>query len=44
MDMAEDSGGEDGGLVSGEALLPGLMLAWEEEDCRDVATSSMELR
>ena len=45
MDLVEDSV-LDGGWASAleEALLPGLMLAWEEEDCRDVATSSMELR
>jgi hypothetical protein len=27
--------GYGGGFVSEEALLPGLMLVWEEEDCRD---------
>lgn len=45
MDMVEDleEGEEevDGDLVSEEALLPGLMLAWEEEDCQDVAISSV---
>jgi hypothetical protein len=42
MDMVEDldEGEGDGDSVSEEALLPGLMLAWEEEDCRDVAISS----
>jgi hypothetical protein len=48
MDMAEDSEGEEvevgGDLASEEALLPGLMLVWEGEDCRDVAISSAELR
>jgi hypothetical protein len=47
MDMVEDldEGEEvDGDSVSEEALLPGLMLAWEEEDCRDVVISSAELR
>jgi hypothetical protein len=34
---------EDGDSVSEEALPPGLMLAWEEEDCRDVGISSVEL-
>jgi hypothetical protein len=44
MDMVEDldEGEEDGDSVSEEALLPGLMLVWEEEDCRDVAISSVE--
>ena len=31
----------DGELVSGEVLHPGLMLAWEEGDCPDVAISLM---
>ena len=44
MDMVEDLGGEDGDSALEEALLPGLMLAWEEEDCLDVAISSVELR
>jgi len=48
MDMVEDleegEGEVDGDLALGEALPPGLMLAWEEEDCRDVAISSVELR
>ena len=44
MDMVEDLGGEDGDLALEEALPPGLMLAWEEEDCLDVAISSVELR
>jgi hypothetical protein len=45
MDMVEDlDEGEDGDSVSEEALLPGLMLAWDEEDCRDVAISSAELQ
>jgi hypothetical protein len=41
MDMVEDLEEEegDGDLVSEGALLPGLMSAWEEEDCRDVAIS-----
>ena len=42
--MVEDLAEEDGGLALEEALPPGLMLAWEEEDCRDVAISSVELR
>lgn len=48
MDMAEDSEGDevevDGDLASEEALLPGLMLVWEGEDCRDVVISSAEPR
>ena len=46
MDMVEDleEGEVDGDLASEEALPPGLMLAWEGEDCRDVAISSVELR
>jgi hypothetical protein len=32
--MVEDLAEGDGDSVSGEALLPGLMLVWEEEDCR----------
>jgi hypothetical protein len=45
MDMVEDleEGEEDGDSVSEEALLLGLMLAWEGEDCRDVVISSVEL-
>jgi len=38
-DMVEDLEGGDGDLASEEALPPGLLLAWEEEDCRDVAIS-----
>ena len=45
MDMVEDLEEEeeevDGDLVSEEALPRGLMLAWEEEDCQDVAISSV---
>ena len=33
----------DGELVSGEVFHPGLMLAWEEGDCPDVAISLMGL-
>jgi hypothetical protein len=44
MDTVEDLEEGDGDSVLEEALRPGLMLAWEEEDCRDVATSSAELR
>jgi hypothetical protein len=44
--MVEDSEGEeleaDGDLASEEALLPGPMSVWEEEDCRDVGISSAE--
>jgi len=42
MDMVEDLEKEkgDGDSVSEEALLRGLMLAWEEEDCRDAVISS----
>lgn len=45
MDMVEDldEGEGDGDSVSEETLLPGLMLAWEEGDCRDVDISSVEL-
>ena len=32
------------GLDFGEALPLGLMLVWEEEDCRGVGTSSVEQR
>jgi hypothetical protein len=39
MDMVEDLEEGDGDLVSEEALPLGLMLAWEEEDCRDVVIS-----
>ena len=44
MDMVEDLEKEkgDGDSVSKEALLRGLMLAWEEEDCRDAVISSVE--
>ena len=44
MDMVEDLAEEDGGLALEEAILPGRTLAWEEEDCLDVAISSVELR
>jgi len=50
MDTVEDleegevDGEVDGDSVSEEALPPGLLLAWEGEDCRDVAISSVELR
>ena len=46
MDMVEDmeEGEGDGDSVSEELLLPGLMLAWEGEDCRDVVISSVELQ
>jgi len=44
--MVEDleEGERDGDSVSEEALLPGLMLAWEGGDCRDVVISSAALR
>ncbi len=44
MDLVEDSAEADGDSVSGEALLPGLLWAEEEEDCPDVATSSAGLQ
>ena len=44
MDMVEDLGEEDGDLALEEALLPGLLLVWEEEDCLAVVISSVELR
>ena len=46
MDTVEDleEGEGDGDLVSGGVLLPGLMLVWEGEDCRDVDISSAELQ
>jgi len=44
MDMVEDLEEGDGDSALEEALLPGLMLAWEEEDCRDAAISSVELQ
>jgi hypothetical protein len=44
MDMVEDLEGGDGDSALEEALPPGLMLAWEGEDCRDVAISSAELQ
>jgi hypothetical protein len=44
MDMVEDLEEGDGGSVLEEALPLGLMLAWEEGDCRDVAISSVELQ
>ena len=37
--MVEDLEEGDGDLAFEEALLPGLMLAWEEEDCRGVGIS-----
>jgi hypothetical protein len=40
-DLAEE---EDGVSALEEALPPGLMLAWEGEDCLDVAISSVVLR
>jgi len=43
-DLEEGEGEVDGDLALGEALPPGLMLAWEEEDCLDVDISSVELR
>jgi hypothetical protein len=43
MDMVEDLGEEDGDLALEEALLPGLLLVWEEEDCLAVVISSVEL-
>jgi len=43
-DLEEGEGEVDGDSVSEEALPPGLLLAWEGEDCRDVAISSVELR
>jgi hypothetical protein len=43
MDMVEDLEEGDGDSVLKEALPLGLMLAWEEEDCRDAAISSAEL-
>jgi hypothetical protein len=44
--MVEDSeeGEGDGDSVSEEALLPGLMSAWGEEDYRGAGTSSVEPR
>ena len=44
MDTVEDSEEGDRGLVLEEALLPGLMLAWEEEAYQDVVISSAELQ
>jgi hypothetical protein len=44
MDMVEDLEEGDGDSVLEEALLPGLMLAEEGEDCLGVAISSVELR
>jgi len=44
MDLVEDLAEADGDSVSGEALLPGLLWAEEEEDCPDVATSSAGLQ
>ena len=38
-DLVEGEGEEDGDLVSGAALRPGLMSVWEEEACRDVDIS-----
>ena len=42
-DLEEGEGDWDGDSVSGETLPLGLMLAWEEEDCRGVVISSVEL-
>jgi hypothetical protein len=42
--MVGDLEEEDGDSVLEEALPPGLMLAWEEEDCPGVGISSAELR
>ena len=44
MDMVEDLEEGDGDSVSEEALPPGLILAWGEEDCRDVDIFSVKLR
>lgn len=44
MDMVEDLGGEDGDLALEEALPPGLMLAWDEEDYLVAVISSVELQ
>jgi len=43
-DLAEEEEEEDGDSALEEALLPGLMLAEEGEDCLGVAISSVELR
>ena len=43
MDMVEDSEEGDGDLVLEEALLPGLMLAWEEEAYQDAVISLVGL-
>ena len=42
--MVEDLEEGDGDSVSGEVLLPGLMLAWEEEAYQDADISSVELQ
>jgi len=42
--MVEDLEEGDGGSVSEEAPLRGLISAGEEEDCRDAAISSVEPR
>ena len=45
MDMVEEVAEEEDGVSAlEEALPPGLILVWEEEDCRDVAISSVELQ
>jgi hypothetical protein len=44
MDLEEDLVEVDGDSVSEEVLPPGLLLAWEGEDCQDVAISLVELR
>ncbi len=42
MDMVEEVAEEEDGVSAlEEALPPGLILVWEEEDCRDVAISSV---
>jgi hypothetical protein len=43
MDMVEDLAEVDGDLALEEALLPGLMLAWDGEGCPDVDISSVGL-
>jgi hypothetical protein len=43
MDIVEDLEEGDGDLASGDGLLPGLTLAWGEEDCRDVVIFSVGL-
>ena len=43
MDMVEDLEEGDGDLAFEEALPPGLMLAWDEEDYLVAVISSVEL-